>query len=254
MHSLSMTNNNETVSESSNSNDVAMQKKVEGRKLRVVMGNRIASVGYLAWFLVYLVKSLQSTNYNIFTTISSIDPGPLLASGFAYILISACQNNRLSSDTYKRLNLNLVLYSLLGLVNQARGDFVWNGVCAVTCINSIKGYGYGFKGWTLRDKRNSDAIQDVWNGTVANVKSLLKISNERSVGYLLATVFVGVLGVAALLQQGVSTISSCASLLLLATATFTLKDAADRDRLQGTTFIELNFLAATVFAQVSGIV
>ena len=43
-----------------------------------------------------------------------------------------------------------------------------------------------------------------------------------------------------------------ATLLLLATTTLTLKDAADRGRLEGTTFIELNMIGALAFAQLSG--
>lgn len=114
---MSSSGNYDTDKEYSNSNsdpnDDKMAKKVEGRKKRVTIGNRIISIGFFASFLSSLYAILKTTNNNIIQTLSIIDPFPLVASTFSYILVGASQNDRLSSDTYKRLNLNLILYGML---------------------------------------------------------------------------------------------------------------------------------------------
>lgn len=232
------------------SDDDAMQTKVAGRKKRVAIGNRIVSAGYLAWTLTSLVAFLKTSNNDIVTALVSIDPGPLLAAGFAYILIGACQNDRLSSDTYKRLNLMLATFGFVGLlVGQNRGE-LWIITSVIAMVNSIKGYGYGIKGWKLTE--SVSPIVDMMEGCKANVKCLLRVPNERSVGYLLATLFVGSVPLC-MLKSGIKlSVVSYTTLAMLAATTLTLKDAADRGRLEGTTFIELNAMTATVLAQLSG--
>lgn len=232
------------------SDEDAMQTKVAGRKKRVAIGNRIVSAGYLAWTLVSLVAFLKTSNNDIVTSLVSIDPGPLLAAGFAYILIGACQNDRLSSDTYKRLNLMLATFGLVGLlIGQNRGE-LWIITSVIAMVNSIKGYGYGIKGWKLTE--SVSPIVDMMEGCKANVECLLKVPNERSVGYLLATLFVGSVPLC-MLKCGIKlSVASYTILAMLAATTLTLKDAADRGRLEGTTFLELNAMTATVFAQLSG--
>jgi len=245
---LSMSSDGEE-SPSDDDND-KMAKKVKGRKKRVVIGNGVVVLGYLLWTLVSVVSSLKNTDKHILQTLISLDPGPLLASGFAYILISASQNDRLSSDTYKRLNLMLGTYGLVGVVTGSSRGPLWLVPSVVAMINSVKGYGYGLKGWQLRDKVSP--VKDIMEGCKANLKCLTKISNERSVGYLLATLFVGAITVIMRRCSVHTKAGDYATLALLATTTLTLKDAADRGRLEGTTFIELNFMGSAAFAQTSG--
>ena len=208
-----------------------MQKKVAGRKKRVVIGNRIVSVGYLAWTLTSLIASLKTNNKDVLQTFISTDFGPLLAAGFAYILIGACQNDRLSSDTYKRLNLMLATFGFVSLlIGKHRGE-LWIITSVVAMINSIKGYGYGIKGWKLEE--SISPIADMMEGCKANVKCLLTIPNEQSVGYLLATLFIGSVPLC-MLKTGVKLgVGSYTTLSMLATITLTLKDAANRGRLEG---------------------
>jgi hypothetical protein len=144
----------------------------------------------------------------------------------------------------------LATFGFVGLlVGQNRGE-LWIITSVIAMINSIKGYGYGIKGWKLTE--SVSPIVDMMEGCKANVKCLLRVPNERSVGYLLATLFVGSVPLC-MLKSGIKlSVVSYTTLAMLAATTLTLKDAADRGRLEGTTFIELNAMTATVFAQLSG--
>ena len=135
-------------------------------------------------------------------------------------------------------------------------NITWKITCLVTFINSIKGYGYGLKGWELG---SACAKEDITKGIQSTVKCLTNV-NLKSVGYLAATVLLGALNVSKLSEAANIFVSGGANymlgtrlfraskIMLLAVTTLTLKDAADRDRLEGTTFIELNFLSSLVFA------
>jgi len=232
-----------------------MAKKIIGRKQRVKGGYTIALAGY-ALFASLFASSLNPISFYAAS-------GMFLASGVAYILKGATVNDRLKSDTYKRLNMALGFYGLIGIF--ARGTLVkstlvrnvWTGLSFVTLVNSIKGYGYGLKGWELA---KVNPIPELINGTKSYISTLFKIPNWKSGGYLLATLFFGLLKVSKMLQifQLVSlkewgfTLSSYlfryGKLMMLSTLAFTLKDAADRDRLNGTTFKQLNGLVAIASA------
>ena len=126
-----------------------------------------------------------------------------------------------------------------------------------TIINSIKGYTYGVLGW---DKQNSDTNlgQDFLSGCISTIKGIVSVpKNIQSLGYLSAIVlFVrkagqqlltlnelfqssGVIGPA--MMKPLARFGRMAFFLSIL---YSLKDAADRDRLGGTTFIQLNYLAA----------
>lgn len=223
-------------------------EKIIGRKKRVTMGYKISSFGFAA-FTAFI---LAVTRKPFFAA------GPLLASGNSYILLGAAQNDRLKSDTYKRLNLAQITYSGMGFVAGVlmNLNITWKITCLVTFINSIKGYGYGLKGWELG---SACAKEDITKGIQSTVKCLTNV-NLKSVGYLAATVLLGALNVSKLSEAANIFVSGGANymlgtrlfraskIMLLAVTTLTLKDAADRDRLEGTTFIELNFLSSLVFA------
>mmetsp|Transcript_4367 Transcript_4367/g.6355 ORF Transcript_4367/g.6355 Transcript_4367/m.6355 type:complete len:388 (-) Transcript_4367:136-1299(-) len=231
--------------------DEKMAKKIVGRKMRVQNGYKIIAIGYalnvlfsVSWVIAFHVAASMT-----------------LPAGIAYILNGAAKNDRLSSDTYKRLNLALGFYGFFGFFaksafKQRMISILWGLTSVVTMINCIKGYGYGLKGWALSDKVNP--ISELADGTKSYFATLVKpIKDWKAFGYLVATLLFGYMKLLALsdvitdvfsgssgLQFAGRNIIQYIRLMLLSTLTFTLKDAADRDRLMGTTFIETNIFVA----------
>ena len=121
--------------------DEKLTKKIAGRKKRVVTGYKITSISYLLLGLIIIAKN----------RIPYYGMGPLLVAGTTWILSDAATHDRLSSDTYKRLNLFVIastLFSSSG--NILMGGFGFERLMAfIAIVNSIKGYGYGLKGWDL---------------------------------------------------------------------------------------------------------
>lgn len=228
-------------------------EKIAGRKKRVIAGYKIGTVSFGALAAVLLG----------ITSHPSMALGPFLASGLSYILIGAAENNRLSSDTYKRLNMAMIEYGFVGFVGGmlTMKSKLWNIACFIAFVNSIKGYGYGIKGWELK---KTNVVNEMIEGTQSTMKSMMKYPNLKSVAYGAATVTVGALKlktiakVAQMIKSGVdnvmigSSLFRVAQLMVLTIMMFTLKDAADRDRLEGTTFIELNFLSSISLAFMAG--
>jgi hypothetical protein len=152
-----------------------MEKKVKGRKKRVVMGYRIVSVAYLVASIVAVVKNGISPVQSYFVA------GPLLAAGMAHTLADAALHDRLSSDTYKRLNLFLgTYYGLVNLIlsSMTKRQFgshpfwkLWTITSFITCVNCIKGYGYGVKGWKLEGDTLPLAKKDLVEGLKYTIQS-----------------------------------------------------------------------------------
>ena len=225
-------------------------RKVKGRKQRLVTGYRI------------LVGAYGLLGISIFAIIRKpfFIVGPFLAGGISYILKGAAKYDRLSSDTYKRLNIALFEYGIIGFVagQCMKLNLLWSLTCAITVVNSIKGYGYGVKGWQLA---KTSITEDLQNGIKTTMAGVVNVPNVKSAGYLAATLTVGALKIAKLIEVCRICLDSDRGLYLLGTrlfrlsklmaltiVMFTLKDATDRDRLEGMTFIELNILASISFA------
>ncbi|CAJ1948293.1 unnamed protein product [Cylindrotheca closterium] len=237
------------------------EKKLKGRKKRVIMGYKAIISSYVALAGFVLTKGGIS-KFPLFFTFGNLS----LPIGIAYILKKAAENDRLGSDTYKRLNLGLLQYGLLGglTVGIAATTQQTNPLAylpfVLSMINSIKGYAYGVLGW---DKKSSDSslMQDFGGLIKATNQALItKPKTVQSVCYLVASLLVGTLKITKAVDMvkiirnggGLPSLSPVLSqynrLAFLTIALVTLKDACDRDRLSGTTFIQINYLGGLIMA------
>jgi CDGSH-type Zn-finger protein len=251
----------ETKSEPEPSSASPAKSKVDGRKKRVLVGYRATALAYLFYCQRYFsTKGIQPFAVQVTS-------GYVLASGLAYILSSAVKGGRLSSDTYKRLNLALIEFGMIGVLGWGLVKFgeVTPGFSPIlippllATIHGIKGYGYGVLG--LDKSGSTSLLADFGQGVVSTVKGYVSAPKTvKAAGYLAATWMVTGMKLAKLAElaklvgEGASgltiftRLSRFARYAMLSTVLYTLKDAADRGRLEGTTFIELNFLSAGVLA------
>lgn len=227
---------------------MSMEEKIAGRKKRVKTVYKIVAAETGLFSAVILVKS-RNPFYSV---------GPLLASTVSYILLGAAVHDRLASDTYKRLNLTLFAYGLVALPAGILMKFppIWTISCLIAMINSVKGYGYGLKGWELGP---ACAKEDLLNGIKSNLKTIIKLPNLKSAGYLAGTVTLStlvvtkIMEIVKIIQTGGGSymlgqrIFRLSMFMILNVIMFTLKDAADRGRLEGTTFIQLNAVTSISF-------
>lgn len=230
------------------------KKKIEGRKNRVVLGYKAIMAAYLSAGIISAARSGVSSSL-----LRVIAGYIVMPTGLSYILISAAANNRLGSDTYKRLNLAMLEYSAIGLSVVALGkgrnkDLALAFILSI--INCIKGYAYGVLGW----EKGSGAtlVKDIAKGTKETIKGFFSVpKNITAFGYFVVTTVVAALKLEKLIEvikfiqansffsEGLAMpLARFNRLALLTLCLYTLKDAADRDRLDGTTFIELNCLCA----------
>jgi len=259
----------ESKKEAEDGSDAKMAKKVVGRKKRVVGGYSLTSALYL---LVAVRYGLILFNRGVeVSTIAYFSCGSILASGLAYIQKVAAENDRLKSDTYKRLNVFMAWHGfLMSVVTpkifQSSPLILFTNLIAM--INSIKGYGYGAKGWTL--KEGVPFVQDLTAGVKSTAQNMLSLPGKdiKSIGYFLGTMFVASVKFAKIIEIGNLFLQSngaftsligtrlhrCTKLGLLSVCMYSLKDAAKRQRLNGTTFIQLNFLSSLVLASMSSYV
>lgn len=246
-----------------------MEAKISGRKKRVSLGYRITTLGYFVAATVAL-KKYGVTPFSSYTV-----AGPLMAAAISHVQISAVKNDRLDSPTYKRLNLLGAKYGGLGLViaalaPQTANPFWWafTMLSVITAINSTKGFAYGVKGWDLPGGKLEGLFREIKKQPI----SLLLIMDPEvsllrprltTLSYYLATVFSGCLKIAklweifSLVVAGAPTthiasrISRYGKLTLMTIISLTLKDAADRRRFDGSTFVELNLAMSLAYGSLS---
>lgn len=236
---------NESNHDEIESNASIITKKIEGRKKRVILGYKISSVMY-AIFGMFIFGLSKKPFYA---------SGPLIASGLCYILNGAAENNRLASDTYKKVNIVMAKYGLFGF---AAGILMslspaWNLACVITMINSTKGYGYGLKGWELKEVSAKDDLVSMIKDTVT---SMTKADSIKSKGYLITSIVMLVVTIGKFLEIMNLVVSKSGGnmigtrmfrftkYMLFTLLMMVLKSASDRNRLEGTTFIQMNMMAA----------
>lgn len=229
---------------------------VESRKKRIAREYRVVSVAVLP------VAALMASFFKAPAQMLYASTGPLLASAVAHILRGASMQDRLGSDTYKRLNLFLAKYlfcvALAFLPLHANITSLWVGLSFLLAMKpSVKGWFYGVRG--VKKGGSASLTGDIVEGTKRSIKGMTSVKNIKAFGYLMATYFVGSLcslklvGIVSMAQGGAAPIAISgrlirfAKLSLLASLVFSLKDAADRGRLDGTTFVQLNFLSSFAF-------
>uniref|UniRef100_A0A7S4ASC7 ADP,ATP carrier protein n=1 Tax=Pseudo-nitzschia australis TaxID=44445 RepID=A0A7S4ASC7_9STRA len=247
----------------------AMAKKVVGRKKRLTMGYQLASVTYAAAALISLISWGGVTSSSLYYVLGG---GPVTAAVILYILKGAAIHDRLGSDTYKRLNLAVIAFALVQLAIPTDTLGLSLGLALkvpgfLSLVNGIKGYGYGCLGWD-KSKEMTAVLVDFKEGVQSTLKGMTVIK-AKSVGYIIGALIMGSMSLikskelATLLFFPSETdkpatalmiftkLSKMARLGVVATIMYTLKDASDRDRLSGTTFVQLNFLAAAAFSSIA---
>jgi len=143
-------------------------KKIEGRKKRVIMGYKAMIISYLSAGLLSAAKATMFASL-----VQTIIGYLLVPAGISYIMVSAAKHDRLSSDTYKRLNLALLQYGLIGLsiVSMGGNNSMLKLSFVLTVINTIKGYTYGAIGW---DKQSTETTL---------LKDLVRVTQDTTKGF-----------------------------------------------------------------------
>jgi hypothetical protein len=218
-----------------------------------------------------------------------------LAAGVSYILAkaAAASKQQLNSETYKRLNVGLLGFSIMGLaaVPGEAGFFYTLAPAMILSAMLLAVHVFGmvvsYTGWkyavvdvprmtlvpddpTATDRANksnstpiSSEIQqlakELWRGTKSTVEGCWRVQNtKKALTYrnCLLLVLTGCFshfmdGIFHLRYQDVfhtswfeSSLawSGVARLFFISTMVYSLKDAAERDRLTGTTFIQINVM------------
>lgn len=192
--------------------------------------------------------------------------GFAIAAGLCRILRMANEQDRLASDTYKRLNLGLLGFTGLGLtavpgeaafLNSSRAAMVMAGFLMVL---RLFGTVLAFTGWKrgVTDGTPNGMLAELVQGTKDTVKGFKVEFSKKALTYRNCMLIV-CLGIVSSFMEGLFNIryqkeftrtwfeislqwSAVARLFMIATMIYSLKDAAERDRLTGTTFIELNVM------------
>ena len=264
--SLSATN-----SKDNNSTD-KLSKTTKTRKRRILNGYRFIAASYVVAIGALLKKAGLNSRRLPFVAYNVADP--LMAAGMTRILARATIQDKLPTSTNKRLNLGLAFYGIINLflvvlTVQFTNPIWWYCVLVAlgTFATSMKGYGYGVKGWILQDHTTMLVRNDINKGIQYNIKALTSVpSNLQSLIYLVATITLTTLSLLKLadtLRLVVSYftgtvavplqhLSQLGKSWLLTIASLTLKTGADHGRLENSTMIQLNYLMAYSFGTMAG--
>jgi len=240
-------NDDEAINNSDDSAAKAkLEKKIAGRKKRVDAGYKLSASAYA------LVTCIALTKYrSIPIPALFLSSGPFMASSIAFHLIGSGPNDCLQSGASKRLNLALASFGFIGLLSKdiiTTAKPLWIFGCLVAMINSIKGYGYGLKGWDLKMMEgNSAALGDIAGGIKSSLAAVVDLPSgvyTRSAGYAALAITFHAMALVKLykivayvveykqnimrFQVLYPLLFRFKKLLLLSVAAFTLKEAVDQ--------------------------
>jgi hypothetical protein len=236
---------------------------------------RIAQYGFtIASIIIFIIPDRTLTT--LLATKWGGTAGFAIAARLCYILRNANIENRLQSDTYKRLNIGLLGFSFIGLFAIPGEAAFLNSkittrfVAGLLTILRLFGSMVAFNGWsyaipsstvTNSTKVSSfprELFDEIGNGVRTTIKGLKVNSAKKALTYrncLLIICF----GIISSFMEGLFYIryqkeftrtwfeitlqwSAISRLFMIGTMIYSLKDAAERDRLAGSTFIELNLI------------
>ena len=191
-----------------------------------------------------------------------------LAGGSCHITANAAKTKRLfTSDTYKRLTFGTFLFGIFGLwsfpgeagINSSSNMAVMGSLALLTHISKFVTALVSFVGWRYSSGGSGNQGWNITGEFAKGCKNLWKtlpVTDHRPASFyrsffLFVTIFgplCNILELSFNLRQGASlfslpsslNVSSLARLGLLSVILFILKDASDRNRLDGSTFIQLN--------------
>eukprot|EP00566_Odontella_aurita_P020343 CAMPEP_0113582136 /NCGR_PEP_ID=MMETSP0015_2-20120614/31725_1 /TAXON_ID=2838 /ORGANISM="Odontella" /LENGTH=367 /DNA_ID=CAMNT_0000486731 /DNA_START=16 /DNA_END=1119 /DNA_ORIENTATION=- /assembly_acc=CAM_ASM_000160 len=259
------------------SNDFNSDDLVTKRRKRVDIGYAASAISWGVVSAVIFSRAVRSTANGSATAASLGVAGSLLsrrlfAMVLSYIERGAAVHDRLGSDTYRRMNVALLGHSVLGLAASAvlhsssasvtRLVALVAAASFLTAVPAFKGWWYGVRGWDTAKKGGAAAMtSDLVKIAKDSLAGCFKCSNFKALLYLAVTWFAMSFKLTELYKIGqfafgngerigtavASSIIRFSDFSLLSCVSYTLKDAADRGRLEGTTFIELNLASAVVF-------
>ena len=192
-----------------------------------------------------------------------------LAAGTCYILANDVKNNRLTTDSSKRLNVGLFFFCLISLFalpgEAAFLPMFGPAVLLMTVMTFIKGWGcnLSYQGWKigveesrgLANMTSKQLLGQFARDIASSIKGIFYTPRKGFV-YLLLFFMVVLGGFSAVMeaqfymQYGAPLFnislqwSVLARLFFVSSIVYSLKDAAEQGRLTGTAFIQMNFMVA----------
>jgi hypothetical protein len=209
--------------------------------------------------------------------------GYLVAGQLCNILQTACKAGRLRSDTYKRLNIGLCFFGITWWALPAEAGFVAKASSAVlltVLLSAAKVFGVvlGLHGWQYGVNPESGPQQEgvklfgfvqplilaqsLLEGTWDTLKGCVRVQYPKKALAYRNLLLLVVAGIISTMFQGWFDVryseafdrsaldfslewSTLSRLGMISTMIYSLKDAAERDRLNGSTFIRLNVLVGS---------
>jgi hypothetical protein len=192
-----------------------------------------------------------------------------LAAGTCHILSNAIKNNRLTTDSSRRLNVGLFFFCLISLFSlpgeAAFLPMFGPAVLLMTAMMFIKGWGcnLSYQGWKagvedsrgLANMTSNQLLGQFARDVASSLKGIIKTPRKGFVYLFLFFMvvlggFSSVMEAQFYMQYGAPLFnislqwSALARLFFVSSIVYSLKDAAEQGRLTGIAFIQMNFMIA----------